>query len=223
MQYPQSEGDIYRPYFEANRTRSEDVRSRLDDRLEFITLHKGTRLFHAAEDLIEMEMAKECPETGKRGAYFSAGDAFLAEVRTVETLKDMYIKCFRTSEDIILNVGRYGFTRGYTGRYATTHWTVPDEDNLSHIDNEIGTFDVNVIEHTHGPEIFLNENDLEKIQFHSNYFLTVGECIRKWYKQTWFEDIVNRGLRRLSNVPEVPFTQRTLKHDNDPWVRTRDE
>lgn len=217
MQYSQYSGDIYRPYFE-------------EVPLQFEILPEGTWLYHASENGVDQSNPNsipipnptECPDTGKRGVYFSARDPFLSEVRSTETLHDMTITCFRTLEDIPLNIGKYGFTRNYTGRYALPHWTVPDDDNYSHIDYEIGSLDSNVVEYNHGPEVFLNDIDINKILYVSTYHITTGECIRKWYKQTWFESYVNKVLRPRARIPESQISSRTLKHNDSMWYRSED-
>lgn len=151
--------------------------------MDFVVIPANTIIYRAS-DIIEVEpQPRPCEDTGKRGVYFSAYSPYLAESMILEYGNSLYINVYEIVKDISVNVGKYGFTRNYTGRYARFNWTVPEEDNLSHFDNEIcpiGDF-IKPFEGICG-ELFLVERELRSIKYKSTYIMTFDEAKRKWGK-----------------------------------------
>lgn len=151
--------------------------------MDFVVIPANTVIYRAS-DVIEINpQPRLCDETGKTGVYFSAFSPYLAETMILEYGNSLYINVYELTKDISVNVGKYGFTRNYTGRYARFNWTVPEEDNISHFDNEIcpiGDF-IKEFNGVHG-ELFLVERELSTIQYKSTYIMTFEEAKRKWGK-----------------------------------------
>lgn len=145
----------------------------------------GAYLYRASKTVEEHPTPRECGDTGKTGTYFALGNPYLSEMMCVEYGESLWVARYKVVEDIEnLSIGKYGFTNGYTGRYAKSWNEVPPEDNLSHID-----FDIYPIINYGGKykdepnghvEVFLTERDLVKIEFVDCYLMTLDECIKKW-------------------------------------------
>lgn len=169
--------------------------------LQYTTVHSGAMLFRADDKPIENPKPKYCNDTGKTGVYFSCNNVYIAETMCTEYMKTMTISRYVLTADVTVNVGKYGFTRGYT-KYPTSGWqTVDPVDNISHYDDTLWPIDLNVVSIGHKAdyrhsELFLVESDLQYVKYLDYYVMTVGECIRKWYKQSWFEDMVDNYVRQ---------------------------
>lgn len=163
----------------------------------YTVIPAGTNLFHA--DIIKRNrpIPTYCPDTGKTGVYFAADNTYLAETKCVELMKPMIITHYLLNRDVKVTLGKYEFTRGYT-KYPTSGWGVIDpEDNVSHYDDSLWSTDVNTIDYGDASdfrhaELFLVASDLDGLTYIDAYTITIAECMRKWYKQSWFEEMVEK-------------------------------
>lgn len=184
--------------------------------IDHVTIEKETILYHADDIEVRDPYPMRCSDTGKYGVYFSVFDSYLEECKCTERMRDQVISIYFLSENVTVSVGKYGFTRGYSDPYPTTGWeTVRDEDNISHYDNALWPLDQNVIEYgdendIKHAELFLVPKDLSKLRFVSSYRLTLGNCIRKWYKQSWFESMAHEYVRMFRN----PMTKHYITRDD---------
>lgn len=192
--------------------------------IDYVTLEKETVLYHANDLEVQTPYPMICPDTGKFGVYFSAFDNYLEECRCTERMRDQTISIYYLIENVTVSVGKYGFTRGYSDPYPTTGWeTVRNEDNISHYDDSLWPLDQNVIEYGNDhdskhAELFLTPNDLKKVRFVSSYRLTLGSCIRKWYKQSWFESMAHEYIRMFRNPLNKHYTPRDDVDDGAMFV-----
>lgn len=185
-------------------------------------------LFRADDKACEHPIPKYCNDTGKTGVYFACNNVYLAETMCVEYMRNMTIARYVLEADIEVNVGKYGFTRGYT-KYPTSGWDKVDpSDNVSHYDDTLWPIDLNVIAIGHKAdyrhsELFLVEEHLKHVRYIDHYTMTVGECVRKWYKQSWFEDMVDNYLRQQwSQANSRRCSKRSNVDDHVPYVPSRD-
>lgn len=172
--------------------------------MKLATIRPGLILYRASLPEDDPLSTRTCPDTGKTGVYFYAYHSYMAECMCIEQLTNMIISVYRVSEPIIVSIGKYGFTRGYSHPYPTTGWeSVRPEDDISHYDTNIHSTDVNVVDCTddyhYHTEVFLSPYELKKLTLLTSYHVTVGECIRRWYKQSWFETMVDYYVRRYGN------------------------
>lgn len=179
---------------------------------EYELIPHDSLLFRASDTIEERPTPRLCPDTGKTGVYFSAYYSHLAECRCIEERRDMYLSMYKTTKTLRIQVGKYAFTNNYTGRYSQPFWTVPSEDNTSHYDSEIHSTDPNVIDFGHPTErderhaeLFLVEKDLENVVYVASVRITFGECVRIWYRQSWFEEMANRYILHSDSrgIPDV--------------------
>lgn len=193
------------------------------------TIHNGTMLFHAADIPIERPIATYCNDTGKTGMYFACNNVYLAETMCLEYMQNLTISRYILEADVNVSVGKYSFTRGYT-KYPTTGWDKIDpEDNISHYDDTLWPIDLNVISLGHHAdyrhsELFLVEADLQHVRYLDCYTMTVGECVRKWYKQSWFEDMVDNYMRQQWSPGHNSHACRKRPGVNDhvPYIPSRE-
>lgn len=151
--------------------------------IDYVTIPQHSVLFHASRYDTHKPYPVKCEDTGKTGVYFCINHPFLEEAKCVEYNQDCVINIFRTVCEMKVSNGKYAFTRGYSGRYSEFDWKVPQYDNISHIDFEIGPLSENLVDHVPPCyEFFLSEKDLEKIEYVGNYRMTEEEVRKKWSK-----------------------------------------
>ena len=151
--------------------------------MQFETIPKGTWLYRGARTTEELPTPRKCEDSLKVGVYFSAFNPYLSETMCTEYDEDLFVSIYEVTEDIQnVSVGKYAFTKEYSGRYAHGWDSVPEEDNISHIDYDVGPIDTNVVDcKDKFAELFLIEKDLSKIKFVTSYLMTVEHCKEKWY------------------------------------------
>lgn len=195
---------------------------------EYLIVRKNSLVFRASDTEERNPVVSTCPDTGKTGAYFSLYYSYLSEVRVTEEMKDKYINMYHTTQDMLINYGKYGFTDNYSGRYSEPNWIVAPEDNISHVDDRIISIDPNVVDFgdpykdEKHMELFLVEEDLSNLNFIDSWKLTIGECVRRWYKQSWFEQMANDymytpdgdRLRDVRDLPPINKENENLYYDN---------
>ena len=149
------------------------------------TIHRGTLLFRAADTIEEHPKPRKCNDTGKTGVYFSFNSPYLSETMCLEYKKDLSIAVYKVIRDITdVSIGKYAFTRGYTGRYANEWDDVPPEDNWSHYDEGIRSIWTNIRDPGElCAELFLTGDDLAKIEFIDSYFMPLEEAEWKWIQR----------------------------------------
>lgn len=195
-----------------------------------ITIPKHTILYRADDDIKPYLTPQKCPDTGKKGVYFSSFTPYHAETRCTERMKDQMISVYYLTSDIVVSDGKYAFTCNYTHPlYPTTGWEhVQEEDNISHFDDSLWSLDPNVIEYGNEhdkrhSELFLTFDDLKCVTFDRAYLFTVGECIRKWYKQSWFETMVDQYVLPYRKIELVPFVVHNYVDDSVMYVKVEND
>ena len=116
-------------------------------------LPKGTRLYRAAEEYDYFFMPHYCEDTGKTGCYFSYNDPFLADSMALEYQKPLKRGEFVTTDEIKCTVGKYAFRN-----------LPPGQQNVNHIDFEIGALTLDDDPSRNYAEVFLTQEELGKLQ-----------------------------------------------------------
>lgn len=150
------------------------------------TLQPGSILYKASDDLEYTPRANYCCDTGKYGVYFSVYNPFLSEAMTIENNKDIVINMYEVTQPITLFRGKYSFRVVCCG-VGYADYNAPEikncNINISHIDPDIGSLSVRYPEYiTDCAEVFLIENDLQKITYVNNYKFTLSDAKNKYYE-----------------------------------------
>ena len=116
-------------------------------------LPKGSRLYRAATEYDYFFMPHYCEDTGKTGCYFSFNDPFLADSMALEYDKPLKRGEFVTTDDIKCTVGKYAFRN-----------LPPGQQNVNHIDFEIGALTLDDDPSRNYAEVFLTQKELDKLK-----------------------------------------------------------
>lgn len=189
--------------------------------INYITIPQNTTIYRADSHIVKNPVSTVCADTGKTGVYFCMGNPYLEESRCTERMQNQVISIYTINKPITVSVGKYGFTRGYSAPYTTAGWTsVNDDDNIAHYDDKIGPLDFNIIDASFdNGELFLTNKELDNVVFVDYYTITVGECIRKWYKQSWFETMVEKYVKSFSDPLNKHYTRYTAVNDDIGYKR----
>ena len=131
----------------------------------------NSRLYRATEYLDELTVPHYCQDTGKTGCYFSFYDPFLADSMVLEYNKSLFRGEFITRATIQCYVGKYKCL------------TLPEgQQNVNHIDFDIGALTLYDNPEICYAEVFLTENELSKLQMKDFVVITPDEIFNKYNK-----------------------------------------
>ena len=117
------------------------------------SLPKNAKLYRAVEYMDKLLEPHFCQDTWKTGCYFSFNDPFLADSMVLEYNKSLFRGEFETKEEI----------KCYIGKYA--HNKLPeDQQNVNHIDFDIGALTLFDIPNKRYAEVFLTADELSKLE-----------------------------------------------------------
>ena len=140
------------------------------------TLDAGTIIYRADNYECKTPRINYCKDTGKIGAYFSIWHPYLSETMCLEYKRDMVVSIYRFKEKyVVQSNGKYGYREDPLSIAAA----VLPQDNISHIDYEIGAINILVEEpRQQHAELFLPYQDIAKIEFLASYTITQEQCLK---------------------------------------------
>ena len=136
-----------------------------------IVLPIGSKLYRATKEESQLLQPHYCKDTEKIGCYFSFNDPFLADSMALEYKCPLYRAEFIVKGNIMCYNGKYSFL------------DLPlEEQNINHIDWDIGALTLFDDPDKYYAEVFLVEEELKKLEMVDCLIITPEEIKQRYEK-----------------------------------------